>query len=401
MNTELLHNQVWTRFIRMPYGHLLDYADQSGHTVIPTAADLQASLPNPLAWGVSIENGAFFTGLYLYGLSEKYECAPEEQLKKEILILANGLFLLCDVCKTDGCIARGVAEDGVSHPPFSSEDQLGPWLLGLWRLLHSPASDQALRNEIRKRLIRTLVGIRAVNWAIPTEWEGVMRGSYAHKDWRGVAKLMFSAAVAREIGVIGNTEFEAIATQRPDDSLYNRVEIIAQGFTPDMIHNPFLIQFWIHICAQLCVCSLLTLDPPRAHYYRKGLATNGAAVVSFLKDYEKYIDVAGNTLCYDWRPLLADVRPWKNAKEAVAEADRQLHIFFQQISPGMHDEKQLLGHALSGAWIAVVSGDEKASRYAYQCLGDASRRVNWEGCGYCFAFMAEAAIYCYQNLVTA
>ena len=71
MNIERLHKQVWSRFVRMPYGHLLDYADKNGQTVIPTAAECRGSVPNALAWGVSIENGGFFSGLYLYGLCEK------------------------------------------------------------------------------------------------------------------------------------------------------------------------------------------------------------------------------------------------------------------------------------------------------------------------------------------
>lgn len=68
MNTDILHKQVWERFIRMSYGHLLDYADEKGDTVIPTAEQLNKGLPNTLAWGLPIENGAFFGGLYLYSL---------------------------------------------------------------------------------------------------------------------------------------------------------------------------------------------------------------------------------------------------------------------------------------------------------------------------------------------
>lgn len=397
MNTNILHEQVWTRFIRMPYGHLLDYADENGHTAIPAASELTAGLPNALAWGTSIENGAFFGGLYLYGLCEKYDFAPDDKLKNEIHIIADGLLLLCDVCKRDGCIARGVADDGVSHPPFSSEDQFGPWLLGLWRLSHSPASDDAMRGEIRKRLVRALGGVRAAEWRIPTEWEGVTRGLYAGKDWRGVSKLLFSAAIAREVGILDDAEFERLAAEHPNGSLYSRPEIVSHGFAPDMIRNTGLIQFWIDVCAQICVRELLELDAPRSEYYRAGLAANGLAVVEFLREYEKYIAEAGKPLSYNWRVLLDDVRPWKNADEAVEEAGRQLSIFFRQQSPGMHDEKQFLGQALFGCWIAVIGGGREAD-YAYECLSDASERVNWAGCGYSFAFAAEAAIYCYQNL---
>lgn len=398
MNTEILHKQVWSRFVRMPYGHLLDYADENGHTVIPSADVLQAGLPNVLAWGVSIENGAFFTGLYLYSLCEKYDFAPDESLKKEIKILSEGLLLLCDVCKKDGCIARGVADDGVSHPPFSSEDQFGPWILGLWRLMHSPASDKEMKAGIKKRLIRAISGIRNAGWKIPTEWDGETRGSYHRKDWRGVSKLLFSAAVAREVGILDDMEFERLANECPDGSIYNRAEIVSNGFAPDMIRRTELIQFWIHICAQICVHELCHMDEKRAAYYRKGLAANAAVAVNFFKEYEKYIDVAGKPLSYDWRILLEDIRLWKTADEAVSEAGRQLGIFFHHHSPGMNDEKDLLGDALFSCWIAIMGGDKKAADLAFECLGDASERVNWAGCGYSFVFAAESAIYCYKNL---
>lgn len=398
MNTDILHKQVWERFIRMPYGHLLDYADEKGDTVIPTAEQLNKGLPNTLAWGLPIENGAFFGGLYLYSLCEKYDFEPDAKLQNEIKILADGLLLLCDVCKCDGCIARGVADDGVSHPPFSSEDQFGPWMLGLWRLMHSTASDDKMRSEIKKRLIRAISGVISMGWGIPTEWKGITRGNYSKKDWRGASKLLFSAAVAREIGVLDDTEFERLANEHPKDSIYNRAEIISRGFAPDMIRSVGLIQFWIDICAQICVKELCKIDVKRAELYKKGLYINASVALEFFKDYERYMEVAGEPLSYDWRPLLCDVREWKDADEAVIEAGRQLGIFFGQMSPGMDKEKKLLGQALFACWIAVFGGDERIAKFAYECLCDAAERVDWSGCGYSFVFAAEGAIYCYQNI---
>ena len=397
MNTAVLHEQVWKRFIRMPYGHLLDYADESGGAIIPTAEELQAGLPNALVWCTPIENGAFFGGLYLYGLCEKYDFAPDETLKNEIKTIADGLFLLCDVCKQDGCIARGVADDGVSHPPFSSEDQFGPWMLGLWRLFRSPASDEAMRDGIKKRLVRSLGGVRKAGWKVPSEWEGVTQGSFDGKDWRGVSKLLFAAAVAREVGVVSEAEFELLAAERPSDAVYSRPEIVSHGFAPDLIRKPGA-KFWISICAQICVRELITLDAPRAEYYRAGLRANGVAVLEFLGDYEKYMEIAEKKFFYDWRLPLRDIRPWKNKEEAIAEANRHLGCFFGQEGAIMITEKKLIGEALFGCWIAVVSGDKTAADYAYKCLSDATERVDWVGCGYSWAFTAEAAIYCYQNL---
>lgn len=397
-NIDMLHKQVWTRFVRMPYGHVLDYADQNGNTVIPTAEECKNALPNVLGWGVSIENGAFFSGLYLYGLCEKYDKQPGEQLRKEINIIANGLLILCDVADTDGCIVRGVADDGKSHYPFSSEDQFGPWLLGLWRLMRSSSCSETLRRDIAKRMIRSLNGIHAAGWLIPTEWPGVTRGTYIGRDWRGVTKLLFSAAAACELGLLERSEFDSLAEEKPAGSIYTRYEIVSHGFAPDMIRDTSLIQFWIDICAQLCAHALITLDGRRALYYRRGCENNGIAVTEFFGEYKKYIAEEDKTLSYNWRVLLDDVRPWRNADEAVSEAGRQIGLFFRKYSPGMHAEKKYLGQAIFACWIAVVSGDRTAARHAYECLCEIIGGIDWAACGYSFAFAAEAAAYCYEGL---
>lgn len=397
MNTEKLHTQLWKRYVRMPYGHLLDYADQNGHTDIPTAQECKSASPNVMGWGVCIENGAFFTGLYLYGLCEKYDKTHESETKKEILLLAKGLFLLSDVSEVDGFIARGVADDGVSHYPFSSEDQFGPWLLALTRLSACDAADELMLEEIKKRIFREIGGIRDAKWNIPTEWTGITRGTYAHSDWRGSAKLLYVAAIAKKYGIISDCEYENLASEHPDGGIYTRSEIISNGFAPDMIRQTGLIQFWIDVCAQLCVRELIKLDSVRKNDYICGLASNGTVVTPFLRDYEKYIACEKKTLSYDWRALKSHAHTWCNADEAVNEAGRQCGEFFSEISPGMGVEKRILGQSIFGCWIAIVSGNEKNARYAYNCLCDAIEKVEWEKCGYNIVFAAEAAIYCYNS----
>jgi len=159
MSIKKLHKIVWERFIRMPYGHLLDAADLNGDCFIPTAQECQNCIPNIMSYATAIADCAFFGGLYVYGLCEKYDRAPDAQTKKEIHILVDGLLLLCDIGKVDGFIARGVADDGITHYPTTTEDQVGPWLLGLWRTMHSSVADEALQEKIRPRLVRTLRGI--------------------------------------------------------------------------------------------------------------------------------------------------------------------------------------------------------------------------------------------------
>ena len=389
-----LHRQVWTRYVRKPYGHLLDYADAEGNTVLPAASE---ELPNPLAWGLPIENGAFFGGLYLYSLCEDYDRTPKESTREEIRLLAKGLFLLCDVSTVDGFIARGVCEDGVSHPPYSSDDQVGPWLLGLWRLYRSSASEEAMKEQIRSRLCRTLQGLRRLAWRIPTEQEGVFYGSFAATSFRSAAKGMLCVCLERALGLIGEEELCRFAEEHPDGGVYSRAQILSHGFAPDMIRNTGLIQLWIHLCAQLCTRELCLLDPSREASYRQGLRLNGAVATEFFSEYEGYFPHAREKRSCDWRVLQKDARREEQPAAIVEEAGRQLRSFFAEHSPRMRYEKKFLAPSLFACWIAVVSTDPVAAERGYRSLCEIAKRVDWQECGYGFAFAAEGALLCYEG----
>lgn len=397
MNTNLLHTQVWKRYVRMPYGHLLDFADPEGNVDIPTAEECRKSIPNVLGWGTSIENGAFFGGLYLYGLCHRYNYSPSEKLKSEIEIIADGLMLLCDVGKVDGFIARGVADDGISHYPFSSEDQVGPWLLGLWKFTQSAACDEKSRKNIEQRIIRTLRGLLLNNWNVPTEWHGVYRGSYAHRDWRGAAKCLFCARLAMLFGLIDNDEFERLAIEKPDDGLFTRYEIISHGFGADMVRNTGLIQFWIDVCAHLMTAELAELDQDHASYFISGMKTNGIICSEFINDYKKYIAQAGKPFNYNWREIIPGIRQWSTPDEAVSEAGRQLGDFNKNHCPAMHGERNILLQAITGAWIAAVCGDNRIEQAAYNSLSEMTEQVNWSDVSMNYVFAVEAAIYTYEG----
>lgn len=83
---KFFHDIVWKRFIRMPYGHLLDYAGKSGEAYYPTAEECKKCMPNSLGWWTPIENGAFFTGLYTYALIEKYHKSKDKKTAEEVNI---------------------------------------------------------------------------------------------------------------------------------------------------------------------------------------------------------------------------------------------------------------------------------------------------------------------------
>ncbi len=400
MKINELHDHIRKRYTRpdeksaSPAGYLLDYADKNGHTLIPTPEECEKSFPNPLGWGVSIENGAFFGGLYLFGLCEKYEISPDEELRQEMILIANGLLKLCDIGKTDGFIARGVADDFFSHYPYSSEDQFGPWLLGLWKLSHSAACDENLRGEIKKRLIRSINGVRNAGWRIPTEVSEITRGSYAGADFRGAANLVFTAAVGVELRLLDKTEFLSLVNGHPRGSIYSRVEIISHGFAPDMIRDTGLIQFWIDACAQICLSELMKLDDCRKDYYLSGLRADAFAVSGFFDEYKK-LPEPRRKIDFDWRKIreIADPSP----ENEISEAGRQCGYFFGVISPGMGDEKKFLGQAVFADLIAIAGGDEKTSQTAFAKLSALIGETDWENIGYNLAFAVVTAYYIHLN----
>lgn len=396
MDIRDLHEQVWTRFIRMPYCHLLDCADEQGHAVIPTAQECQACLPTVVGWTTPIADCAFFGGLYLYGLCEKYDTEPSDALQEEIRQLAEGLFLLCDIGKVDGFIARGVADDGVSHYPVSSDDQYTPWVLGTWRLLHSDAANEQLRGQIRPRLIRTLRGVMDAGWRVPTEWAGESICNLLGKDWRSAAMLLFVASVACEMGLLTKEQWLEMAQSRPEASLYTRREIVAHGFAPDMIRHTNLIQFWIDVSSQIGLRHLTVFDADHADSYRQALHLNAAIAVEFLEHHKFYMEKRTD-FEHDWRKILPEVGTWKTLDEAMQDGSRINGLWASTYNKGRNPERGPLAQCIFGAWLAILDSDCRTADYAYQSLVRAIDEIDWTGVQHSYAFAAESAIYCYQN----
>ncbi len=393
---ETLHREVWERYVRRPFGHILDYADENGNTVYPTAEECRSCVPNVLSWTTPIENGAFFTGLYLYGLCERYDGAPDEGTKDEIDLLTKGLFLLCDISKVDGFIARGVAEDGVSHYPFSSEDQVGPWLLGLWRLRRSKACGEELRGEIDRRLLRTLRGVRAAGYRIPTEWKAadgsvIARGSYCHADWRGVCKGMFAAHLTEALDPAYEGEYAHIRDEKPDGALFTRLEIASHGLSHDMVRTTSLIQFWIFLCAHLCLRELARVDEENRAAFETGLFLDGVTAEKFLNRFGDYDETAKPLYEMDWRKILPECRSCTVPDEAYAEAGRQFGLF-NKLCPARRVEHALLGDTIFASWLCITSGFEPVARKAKDALLAAAGTIDWSKVRCSYAFAAEAAL---------
>ncbi len=414
MNELDLHNIVWKRYIRMPYGHLLDSAEVDGTAVIPTAEECRNYIPSILAWTTPIADGAMFGGLYLYALLKKYEIEPSDALKEQLHTLVDGLLLLCDISDVDGFIARGVADDGKTHYPCSANDQTGPWILGLYKATKSTAFNDNEKKEIEKRLSRTLKGFIANDWHFKNEWEGTALGSFKTGDYRNCAKFLFAAAVARELGIIPNEEFLKYANEKPlgfvtsdkfvsndseipESGLFSRREILAQGFSHDMTRASWLIQFWITVCAHLSVLELKELDQDGKDFYERGLYLNAVTANNFVREFDLYNPNEFPEFDHDWRKIVPKLNKY-TAYEDILKEGQRANALYAEICPLRLHERQTLGQALFSAWIAVTGNDKKIADSAYKNLIQCVEQVDWDKVGQCYAFVAESAIISYNYL---
>lgn len=394
MTQAQLHSLVWKRFIRMPYGHLLDYADPQGQTTIPTPEECAVCNPNPMGWWTPIENGSFFGGLYLYALLEEYKLSHSEQLAEEIQILANGMKLLKDISSNDGFIARGVATDGISHYPMSSEDQVAPWVLGMYAYMNSSlCSDQ---EAIRDRIICTLRGLKANDWCIVSDAPYNCRSNNWGKgtDWRGVCKLLYCAHTL--YALTGEEEdrkhYLNLRDGKPENCIYTRWQIAGHGYAHDMVRTTSLIQFWIDVCAHLALRHLSIVDVERSVDYQNGCVSNGITVLPFLEDIAKYDNVAGQ-FGLNWRILQHMHIPFDgNVEAAVQNAGKQCGFWQECEAKHRPMEHKVLGNALFGAWIALTCGNSDIAHEAARTLPALIDSVDWPSVTVSYAFVAEGCL---------
>lgn len=390
---KFFHDIVWKRFIRMPYGHLLDYAGKSGEAYYPTAEECKKCMPNPLGWWTPIENGAFFTGLYTYALIEKYHKGKDKKTAEEVNILINGLFLLQDVGQVEGFIARGVADDGKSHYPVSSEDQFTPWVLALYAYYKSDLC--AEKEAVKNRLLRALTSVRDCNWKIPCDVKALYRDEWGNSDtWHCVSKMLFCARILFELTQDEKDLllFNRIANEHPQDCIYSRLEIVSHGYAHDMVAFLGVKQTWICVCAHLAVRELLFLDAANKEYYKKGLFNNGVTALGVVDDMKKY-DNRKDEFHIDWRAMNKLWEYYDNdVRKGVEIACRQNEYWEKEIVPHRYMEHAVLGNAVFAAWVAVTCEEKRISEAAAKKLSENLAFVNWDNLHLSYAFAAESAL---------
>ena len=74
---ERIQEQIMNRFADS-HGIITDYRGLKGEIVLPTPEECERNIPNAKGYWTPIENGGFFTGLYLLGQCRRYRQEKSE-----------------------------------------------------------------------------------------------------------------------------------------------------------------------------------------------------------------------------------------------------------------------------------------------------------------------------------
>jgi hypothetical protein len=408
------HDEVWRRFIDPKHGTFYDYAPPDGTVLIPTPEECAADKPNALAWSSPIENGAFFGGLYLDALCNRWKRTREAQVRTKAQRIASGLMELASIGSTPGFVARGISTDGEGHHAASSSDQTFPWFYGLWRYTRSGVPTSAERAKVERLLERVIVAIEANDWCMPCDrtgfgyfgrWIGGFAGSKgilngAEPDFDAAARLLLVHRAMYQI--TGEKRwldaYRKRLSERAADSARSRLEVIAAGVpyvppgTPARF--PASPAIWTSASSQAGLRALFEMedDPQLKAAFAQGLNANAQRVMPYIDLAASYENSTEANYTADWRPLNESWTPQKAIEDAVQLGNRQKPVWLK-LAPRRVQETERMRDPLFAAWIVALSGNPKLIAKARPGIRQALGHYQWKSLFTSLFFMAECAYY--------
>lgn len=379
-------DEVFRRFFNHRWGYVLDYAGLDGEIDYPTPEDMRQSRPNGMSWWSPVENGGFFTGLLLAGLSRQ---KPTAKTAERARAAATGLMRLASVGRRKGFIARAVAEDGVSHPVVGSDDQSIPWLYGLWCYLRSdlPAPDEQAAIEAKIREFGD--ALCATGWAMPTDGGPRFgyRGSWAHFNFIHAARMLFAHRVMAEIDRDHRDEWLDLYYERLHERDHNvgpsRLDLCRRGasylYPGSRIGYPENPPFWISASSQAALREMRDLeeDPAIRAAFDEGLAANARAAQHHIGLHRWFDNDDPTPYMLDWRFLNEHWRPQPDVDTALDVANTQRPHWFHA-NPRKVYEEHTMREPLWAAWIVTLSGSAEIHRDAMPEIAAALAHYRWD-----------------------
>jgi hypothetical protein len=410
---EQAHREIWRRFIN-PHGLLYDYTALDGKVLLPTAEECRLAQPNALGWWTPIENGAFFGGLYLDALCNRWRALRTPAAADEARRAAGGLLALASAGSTPGFVARGFADDGRSHYAASSSDQTFPWFYGLWRYANSGVPDAAQRRQVVECLERVARGLENNGWKMPCDqkdfghfghWSGGFagtRGTLTGAEPQFDASVRFLFVLRALHQLTGTPRWQDLyrtrLAERPRASQKTRLEIcsggvqyVAPGEPPRYPESP---PIWTSASSQAGLRALLEMesDATLRAQFQRGLDANAASALRFIAGFRNYDNDNRLAFDIDWRKLNVAWRPQPEIGAAVKVATQEYRLWSRQ-SPRRLAEADQMRDPLFAAWIVVLSGNRTLIAKAREEIRGALAHYRWERLHTCLFFMSECVYW--------
>ena len=289
--------------------------------------------------------------------------------------LLSGLFLLQDLSPVEGCILRGLASDGKTAYPASSNDQVIPWLLAVWKYAHSSA-DEKVKNECRERCFRLCRALEKNNWYIPGLRPEFTRGRLLANNPFDNCHILLCAMILDEMEGEKNERFRRIIKERRDTIAAGWPEItwFACWYSS---HNFYIMR----LASQV--------HPEYRDIFLSGLHATSSGAAKYLAWWKKY----DSSLHFspDWHGLNEVWKEQNNSKEGDAVASLQWSIW-RRISPIVMNERESLMASLTATWILLLSGNQEVFEENAAQIWEMLENIPYEKLYYAPFFFAENVI---------
>jgi hypothetical protein len=392
-----VHTDIWKRFVLPAQGLVLDYSLEGDPSLIPDAVEATEGKPNALSWWTPVENGAFFSGLYLDTMVRRFQRTRLPEDREKAAKLAKGLLLCASVGSTPGFVARGVMADGKSHYSIGSDDQTAPWFYGLWRFVSSGTANDDERRQVVSKMQEVAAALRANRWEMPCEpigglAPGQSRGGWNGSDYRSVSRLLFAMRVMAEL------TGEKAWRQDYERALYEdlgggttRLDVLAEGIAGEWRQHPALAQdhIYIYVVSQAMVAELLALEPRAEIKKRYAESLRSSAGTCAGQTSADVARIGSQPFRRDWRMMNSMWRPQKTPPEAAELALEQLQAWANR---GRGIEAQVIREPFCAAWITALGGEAPDTHLA-EALERRIGSIPWDKVVSSAGFFGEAAWY--------
>lgn len=384
------HAELWRRFVD-EYGVLVDFCDPEGKVNLPTPEECREGKPNALGWFQPIENGAMFNGLYLDAAVNRWRLDPSEENAAKARRLMEGLLLLNSISEVKGFVGRGVSTDGRSHYPMGSDDQTGPWYVGLWRYYDSGLASDEEKARIRRHLAETTEAIISLGWKMPAEAPFGTRGTFEGFHFEKAARKLFVLKLMSRIDADAPWEerYRAELQTAGGDPALTKREYCRQG----MKYYYAPTHAWTSCVAVAALRCLWEMEEDAALKadYAEGLRASALLAAESLPLAEKFDPANPAAFTQDWRAAMMPLwKPQANEDEAVALALAQLKEFVK-IAPRRNSEAHFIREPASAAWIVTLCPETELVRSHQTAIEGLLRRYDYADLHYSTFFWTESA----------